>query len=481
MARTGRFVIKKTDKGYLFELQSSNYSAVAESPVYTTLDSAKRSIRSIIENAHSVPVQDNTVQDVVKYPNPKFEMSREGEIFSFRFRAGNGRLTISSQTYTTKEACRNGIESVQKNVSDAEICIETPDGIITIEEYYRLRLERERGMAESVGNPASSAAEDHAPASAAQASVPAQKKEEPAEDALSEDASRPGRFVIRRLGSGYMFELLAANYSAIAESPVYTTLDNAKRSIRSLRERAHDVPVQDNTLQDTEKKPNPKFEIFMEDDVYHFRFRAGNGRLTILSQKYSTKEACRNGILSVQRHVQNAEVFIETEDGTMPIDEYTAMRKALFTFNRRTSGTSETAEPKEMTATAEETAPSAKETPVSPVAEEPALPEQVKEDPVGQPVEKAPVEQKTEETPVASSVSEQKREEKPAASSVPEQKPEEMPPEQTSVESKGEKAPVEELVGKPNTEKDAADVPATDGKEKQKKKKNLFMRFLFGD
>ena len=78
MARTGRFVIKKIGEGYMFELQASNYSSIAESPVYTTLDSAKRSIRSIMENAHSVPVQDNTVEDQVKYPNPKFEIFRQG-------------------------------------------------------------------------------------------------------------------------------------------------------------------------------------------------------------------------------------------------------------------------------------------------------------------------------------------------------------------------------------------------------------------
>ena len=135
MARTGRFVIKKVGDGYMFELQASNYSAIAESPVYTTLDSAKRSIRSIMENAHSVPVQDNTVEEQIKYPNPKFEVFRNGDYFFFRFRAGNGKMTISSQVYTSKEGCKNGVVSVQNHVQDAAICIETAEGVVSLEEY----------------------------------------------------------------------------------------------------------------------------------------------------------------------------------------------------------------------------------------------------------------------------------------------------------------------------------------------------------
>lgn len=52
----------------------------------------------------------------------KFEVfsDKAGE-FRFRLKAGNGQVVASSQAYTTKKACLNGIESIRKNAPDAVI------------------------------------------------------------------------------------------------------------------------------------------------------------------------------------------------------------------------------------------------------------------------------------------------------------------------------------------------------------------------
>ena len=49
----------------------------------------------------------------------KFECYKDkaGE-FRFRLRAGNGETILTSEGYTSKAACSNGIESVQKNCLD---------------------------------------------------------------------------------------------------------------------------------------------------------------------------------------------------------------------------------------------------------------------------------------------------------------------------------------------------------------------------
>lgn len=46
----------------------------------------------------------------------KFEIKKDkaGE-FRFNLKAGNGQVILSSEGYTTKAACENGIESVRKN------------------------------------------------------------------------------------------------------------------------------------------------------------------------------------------------------------------------------------------------------------------------------------------------------------------------------------------------------------------------------
>jgi len=53
---------------------------------------------------------------------PKFEVFQDsrGE-FRFRLKAPNGEVIASSEGYTTKAACMNGIESVKKNAPIAEI------------------------------------------------------------------------------------------------------------------------------------------------------------------------------------------------------------------------------------------------------------------------------------------------------------------------------------------------------------------------
>ena len=453
MIRTGRFVIKKVNDGYMYELQASNYSAIAESPVYTTLEGAKRSIRSIVANAKSVPVQDNTVSEVVKYPNPKFEIFRAQDKFIFRFRAGNGKMTISSQIYVNKESCKNGIASVQNHIAEAAICIETAEGIVTLEEYAKTAPALEEECTDNFDEPEETLTE-------------------------AEKSTRPGRFVIYQDEKGFRFELLAANFSSIADSPVYSTLDSAKRSIRSIKEYASGVPVQDNTVSEVEKQPNPKFEIFTDGESFTFRFRAKNGKQTISSQAYTSKEGCRNGVDSVQKHVTRAEVYIETEEGAVPIEEYTAMRVAIFNasvFKKKADEEVEeaTMEPIEVEDTPVEEAPAA-----APVEETP-----VEETPVEEtPVEETPVEETPAEEPVAEvPVEEAPVEEAPAEEPVAEEPVEEAAEEAPAEEAPAEEAPAEEAAEEPTEEAPAKEKAAPTGSAAKKQGFIHFLgRVLFG-
>lgn len=52
----------------------------------------------------------------------KFEMYKDkaGE-FRFRLKAANGEIIASSEGYSSKQACQNGINSVKTNAASAEI------------------------------------------------------------------------------------------------------------------------------------------------------------------------------------------------------------------------------------------------------------------------------------------------------------------------------------------------------------------------
>ena len=53
---------------------------------------------------------------------PKFEVYTDASgKFRFRLKAPNGEIIAASEAYESKDGCKNGIESVQKNAPIAEI------------------------------------------------------------------------------------------------------------------------------------------------------------------------------------------------------------------------------------------------------------------------------------------------------------------------------------------------------------------------
>ena len=57
-----------------------------------------------------------------KESNPKFEIYLDKKgEFRFRLKAANGEPILASEGYTAKSGCQNGIKSVVKNAGDSEI------------------------------------------------------------------------------------------------------------------------------------------------------------------------------------------------------------------------------------------------------------------------------------------------------------------------------------------------------------------------
>lgn len=50
---------------------------------------------------------------------PKFEIKNaRNDQFIFNLKAGNGEIILTSETYVTKQGCKNGIDSVKTNSPD---------------------------------------------------------------------------------------------------------------------------------------------------------------------------------------------------------------------------------------------------------------------------------------------------------------------------------------------------------------------------
>ena len=118
----GKFVVRTVPSGIKFDLKATNGEVIATSEVYKTKVSCLNGVKSVAKNAPVANVEDQTVEGYAVEKHPKFEVytDKAGE-FRFRLKARNGEIIGTSEGYTAKAGCLNGIESVKKNAADAEV------------------------------------------------------------------------------------------------------------------------------------------------------------------------------------------------------------------------------------------------------------------------------------------------------------------------------------------------------------------------
>ncbi len=117
----GKFVVRETATGVKFDLKAGNGEVIATSEVYSSKAACLKGIESVKNNCVG-EIEDQTVEPIVEVKHPKFEMYQDkaGE-YRFRLKAKNGEIIATSEGYSSKSGCENGIASVKKNAPEAEI------------------------------------------------------------------------------------------------------------------------------------------------------------------------------------------------------------------------------------------------------------------------------------------------------------------------------------------------------------------------
>ncbi len=120
------------------------------------------------------------------------------------------------------------------------------------------------------------------------------------------------KFVIRNVKSGVKFDLKATNGQVILTSEVYTTEAACRNGIESIRKNAPAAGVENQTVEGYETVKHPKFEMYQDKaGEYRFRLKARNGEIIGVSEGYTAKASCINGIESVQKNAPEAEIVEE--------------------------------------------------------------------------------------------------------------------------------------------------------------------------
>ena len=121
-----------------------------------------------------------------------------------------------------------------------------------------------------------------------------------------------GKFVVKTVKTGFMFNLKADNGEVIATSEVYTTERACNAGIASVQKNAPIAAIEDQTVEGFEKQKHPKFELYTDKKgEFRYRLKATNGQIIAVGEAYKAKKSCLGGIESVRKNAANGKIVKE--------------------------------------------------------------------------------------------------------------------------------------------------------------------------
>lgn len=118
-----------------------------------------------------------------------------------------------------------------------------------------------------------------------------------------------GKFVVKTSDAGTRFQLKAGNGETILTSEVYASESACKGGIESVKKNAPAAAVEDQTKEGYAAEKHPKFEVYADKKgEFRFRLKAKNGEIIGVSEGYTAKASCLNGVESVKKNAPGADV-----------------------------------------------------------------------------------------------------------------------------------------------------------------------------
>ena len=121
-----------------------------------------------------------------------------------------------------------------------------------------------------------------------------------------------GKFVVRQVKTGIMFNLKAGNGEIIATSEVYNTEASCMKGIASVVKNAPIAALENQTVEGFAKEKCPKFEVYVDKaGEFRFRLKATNGQIIAVGESYKALSSCLNGIESVRKNAAENKIVKE--------------------------------------------------------------------------------------------------------------------------------------------------------------------------
>ena len=114
-----------------------------------------------------------------------------------------------------------------------------------------------------------------------------------------------GKFLIKKVPTGFKFDLKDKFGDTVATSEVYTTKAACLKGIQSIVSTVPKAPV----AAEGETIPNPKFETFQDKKgQYRFRLRSRNGKIIAISEAHMTAYGRDRAVASVRDSLPTATI-----------------------------------------------------------------------------------------------------------------------------------------------------------------------------
>ncbi|MDE6361878.1 MAG: YegP family protein, partial [Clostridia bacterium] len=107
-----------------YKLYAANHKVIATNGgTYSSLSALKAGINSVIKNAGTAPIEDQTLINIEEQKYPKWIIFQDarGE-YRFRLHASNGECVCTpNDGYLSKDACKVGMKSIANTAKHADI------------------------------------------------------------------------------------------------------------------------------------------------------------------------------------------------------------------------------------------------------------------------------------------------------------------------------------------------------------------------
>ena len=121
-----------------------------------------------------------------------------------------------------------------------------------------------------------------------------------------------GKFVVRKVKTGIMFNLKAGNGEVIATSEVYSSEASCMKGIASVVKNAPIAALENQTVEGFAKEKCPKFEVYVDKaGEYRYRLKATNGQIIAVGESFKALSSCLNGIESVRKNAAENNIVKE--------------------------------------------------------------------------------------------------------------------------------------------------------------------------